>query len=115
MKKQTRTVPAAGLPPADVKAAFLAARRWLVEAGVHDDEQAVLLEEVSADDAGRWRVAVSYPVPAPPGSVEARRAEMMGFGPDTTLRTFKEVLFDPSTSAITAFTSGQPSYEIIAA
>ena len=38
---------------------------------------------------------------------------MMGFGDRTTLRTYKEVHVDPGSLAVTAFTSGTPSYESI--
>ena len=108
--------PTPTLPVSDVLSAMGIVRDWIVEAGIHGDPAAILLEEVTPGGAaGTLRVAVSYPVRAAPDSVEAKRAEMMGFGSSPVVRTYKELLVDPASGTVSAFRSGLPAYESVAA
>ena len=68
-------------------------------------------DDVIEDDGQVWRVVVSYPVPATPGSSAWICAEMLGTNGDTFETIFRAVLVDPRGGGVLAVLPASPYSE----
>ena len=111
------------IAPVDAREAYRTACDFIRELGSDQIEGPFRLEavrptprpgardDVIDDDGQVWRVVVSYPVPATPGSSAWIRAEMLGTEGETFETIFRAVLVDPRGGGVLAVLPASPYSE----